>query len=89
MKSIILFLTTIALLLCSVMANAYDFEVDGMYYNLLSATDLTVEVTWGDNAYSGEVVIPSTITYQSRNLAVVGIKLNIFVFDCKRKFNFI
>ena len=81
MKTIKLFLTTIALLLCSVMANAYDFEVDGMYYNLLSATDLTVEVTWGDNAYSGEVVIPSTITYQSRNLAVVGISSSAFYND--------
>lgn len=73
MKTIKLFLTTIAMLLCSVMANAYDFEVDGMYYNLHSATDLTVEVTYGENRYSGEVIIPSTITYQSRNLAVVGI----------------
>ena len=69
------------MLLCCVMVNAYDFEVDGMYYNLLSATDLTVEVTWGDNAYSGEVVIPSTITYQSRNLAVVGISSSAFYND--------
>ena len=81
MKTIKLFLTTIAILLCCVMANAYDFEVDGMYYNLLSATDLTVEVTWGDNAYSGEVVIPSTITYRSRNLAVVGISSSAFYND--------
>ena len=69
------------MLLCCVMVNAYDFEVDGMYYNLLSATDLTVEVTWGDNAYTGEVVIPSTITYQSRNLAVVGISSSAFYND--------
>ena len=81
MKTIKLFLTTIALLLCSVMANAYDFEVDGMYYNLLSATDLTVEVTAGENEYSGEVIIPSTITYQSRTLAVVGISSRAFGYD--------
>ena len=81
MKTIKLFLTTIALLLCSVMANAYDFEVDGMYYNLLSATDLTVEVTEGENEYSGEVIIPSTITYQSRTLAVVGISSWAFGYD--------
>lgn len=73
MKRVKFLLTTIAVLLGSVMANAYDFEVDGMYYNLHSATDLTVEVTYGENKYSGEVIIPSTITYQSRNLAVVGI----------------
>ena len=52
MKTIKFLLTTIAVLLGSVMANAYDFEVDGMYYNLLSATDLTVEVTEGENEYT-------------------------------------
>ena len=81
MKTIKFFLTTIVVLLCSVMANAYDFEVDGMYYNLLSATDLTVEVTAGENEYSGEVIIPSTITYQSRTLAVVGISRRAFGYD--------
>lgn len=69
------------MLLCCVMVNAYDFEVDGMYYNLLSATDLTVEVTEGENEYSGEVIIPSTITYQSRTLAVVGISSWAFGYD--------
>ena len=73
MKQTKLFLTTIAVLLCSVMANAYDFEVDGIYYNILSSTDLTAEVTHGDNKYTGDVIIPSTVNYKSRDLAVIAI----------------
>ena len=70
MKTIKLLLTTIAVLLCSVMANAYDFEVDGIYYNILSSTDLTAEVTYGDNKYTGNVIIPSIVNYKSRDLTI-------------------
>ena len=45
MKTIKLLLTTIAVLLCSVMANAYDFEVDGIRYDITSFTDLTVKAS--------------------------------------------
>lgn len=30
----------------SILANAYDFEVDGIYYNIVSLNDLTCEVTY-------------------------------------------
>lgn len=73
MKTIKQLLITIAVLLCSATASAYDFEVDGIYYNIISTTDLTVKVTSGDNNYSGEIIIPSAITYKSRNLKVVAI----------------
>lgn len=73
MRTIKFLLTTIAVLLGSVMANAYDFEVDGMYYNFLSATDLTVEVTHGEHSYTGDVIIPSTVNYKSKDLAVITI----------------
>lgn len=73
MKQIKFLLTTIAVLLGSVMANAYDFEVGGIYYNIISATDLTAEVTNGDNKYTGDVIIPSTVNYKSRDLAVIAI----------------
>lgn len=52
-------------ILCSFsVAYAYDFEVDGIYYNITSTN--TVEVTYRDTnyaSYSGEVIIPSTITF--------------------------
>ena len=61
------------LLTCCNAVWAYDIEVDGIYYNITSTTDLTVEVTRGNNEYSGEIVIPSTITYKSRTFTVTHI----------------
>lgn len=54
-------------------ASAYDFEVDGIYYNIISTTDLTCEVTSGDNEYSGYLEIPATVKSGSRTLDVVKI----------------
>ena len=62
------------LLTCCNSVWAYDIEVDGIYYNITSVTDLTVEVTKGDNEYSGDIVIPSTITYKSKTLTVTSIQ---------------
>ncbi|MBR5147093.1 MAG: leucine-rich repeat protein [Bacteroidales bacterium] len=73
MKTIKQILLTIAVLLLSLTANAYDFEVDGIYYNIISVTDSTVKVTGGDNKYIGEIIIPSTIIYKSRTLKVVAV----------------
>ena len=78
MKTTKLLLTTIAVLLCSVRANAYDFEVNGIYYNIISATDLIVEVTSGDNKYTGEVIIPTMVNYKSKDLAVTSIGASAF-----------
>ncbi len=36
----------IAVLSASISASAYDFEVDGIYYNIISLDDLTCEVTY-------------------------------------------
>ena len=78
----------VAVLLCCITANAHDFEVDGIYYNLLSSVDLTVKVTYkGDyydsfsNEYSGDVIIPSTVTYKSKTLTVTSIGGSAF-YDC-------
>ena len=88
MKTIKLLLTTIAVLLCSVMANAYDFEVDGIYYNILSSTDLTAEVTYGDNKYTGNVIIPSIVNYKSRDLTIIAIGDTAFL-QCYKLTNII
>ena len=71
---------TVAVLLCCITANAHDFEVDGIYYNILSLEDLTVEVTYKGNnydsfynEYTGDVIIPSTVTYKSKSLTVTSI----------------
>ena len=79
---------TVAVLLCSITAYAHDFEVDGIYYNLISSEDLTVKVTYkGDgcysfsNEYTGDVIIPSTVTYKSKVLKVTSIGDSAF-WDC-------
>ena len=73
MKTIKQLLTTIAVLLCSVVANAYDFEVDGIYYNIYSSIDSTVTLTGLSNKYLDTIVIPQTITVKSKTFKVTTI----------------
>lgn len=68
-------------LCCAVSAYAYDIKVDGIYYNILSLTDLTCEVTYGDEEYTDTVVIPSTISYNNRTLDVIGVGESAFASD--------
>lgn len=60
----------------------YDFEKGGFYYNIIGASQ--VEVTYKDtnfNTYSGDVTIPSSVTYEGTNYIVYGIGDNAFD-DC-------
>ena len=75
-------------LLCSISVSAEDFEVDGIYYNITSSTDMTVEVTYrGDynysysNEYSGAVNIPESVTYNGSIYSVTSIGSDAF-YDC-------
>ena len=63
----------IAVLLGSFSAYAYDFEVDGIYYDVVSFTDLTCSVTYGTEKYSGEIAIPSEVNYKNRQLKVIHV----------------
>ena len=79
----------IKLLMLSASVNlyAYDFEVDGIYYNIISSTEKTVEVTYengGESNYSdcfGNVVIPDQVTYNSNTYSVIAIGDEAFE-DC-------
>ena len=62
---------TTLMVLSFITASAYDFMVDGLAYNVVSLPDLTCEVTQADTEYSGDIVIPSTVTYQGRTLTVI------------------
>lgn len=64
---------TTLMVLSFITASAYDFMVDGLAYNVVSLPDLTCEVTYSDTKYSGDIVIPSTVTYQGRTLTVIRI----------------
>lgn len=70
MKTIKLLLTTIAVLLGSVMANAYDFEVDGIRYDITSFTDLTVKASSLSETFVGDLVIPSNVQFNGKELDV-------------------
>ena len=70
-----------ALLSVSVNANAYDFETNGIYYNILSQDNKTVEVTYRDTeykSYSGDVVIPEKVTYNNETYSVTTIGQHAF-----------
>lgn len=73
----------IAAVCSTVSVSAYDFEVDGIYYDKIS--DTSVEVThdgcWHDNngaGYSGNVTIPETIEINGITYSVCGIGSHAF-----------
>ena len=78
-------LFTALLLLCTTMATAHDFEVDGIYYNISSSANKAVEVTCKDeysyeysNEYTGNVVIPESVTYYGTTYSVTSIGEDAF-----------
>ena len=72
---------SIVVLCTSLSAYSYAFEVDGIYYNVISLDDMTCEVTKGDEKYSGDIVIPSEVTYKNRKFAVTEIGSDAF-YEC-------
>lgn len=63
--------------LTAVSASAYDFEANGIYYNI-NIQDRTASVTNGDNKYEGDIVIPSSVTYANQEIPVTEIGENAF-----------
>lgn len=62
---------------------AYDFEADGIYYNITSQSNLTVEVTYSSNEkYMGRVEIPEYVNYNDIKYIVTCIGNNAFG-NCK------
>ena len=71
-------LFTAFLLLYTTVAVAHDFEVDGVYYNILSKEEKTVEVTYKGTSFSsalyrGDVVIPETVIYEDVTYGVTAV----------------
>ena len=67
---------TIVGLWCCMAASAYDFKDGGFSYNILSETDLTVEVATGPSY--GDVSIPSTVAYNGKTYSVTSIGRRAF-----------
>ena len=56
--------------LLPLMANAYDAEINGIYYDFWGDE---ATVTYGSAEYSGAKVIPSSVTYNSKTYSVTSI----------------
>ena len=76
MKTLKTFATMAAMLLCCVISNAQTL-VDGIYYSLNSSS-ATATVTYGSTKYSGDIVIPETITYGENVYTVTAIGSSAF-----------
>ncbi len=70
------FLLTL-LLACTSTVFAHDFEVDGIYYKILSKTEKTVEVAGANDDYSS-IRIPESVTYNNATYKVVSIGKKAF-----------
>lgn len=69
----------LSMLFLNIAASAYDFEQDGLYYNITSESDLTVECCGGGQSPSDktyrqkEVVIPETVKKGAKKYTVTKI----------------
>ena len=61
-----------AMLCLSISASAYDFEVDGFYYEV-NLDNMTATLVAGENKQSGEISIPATVAYKGREFSVTSI----------------
>ena len=66
----------IALSLLSPLSHAYDFEVDGNFYTLISTSERTVAFAGTNN--SGDLMIPETVTFSGKTLTVIDIEKGAF-----------
>lgn len=85
MKTFKNWLATIAALLFSITSHAHDFEVNGIYYDVTSNTEVSVTYRGNysnnySNEYSGNVVIPSTVTYSGNEYSVTSIGSSAFYY---------
>ncbi len=69
----------------SEIVDGYKFEVGGIFYKIISASDKTVEVTFKGESfneyadeYKGEVVIPAVVSYSNINFSVTAIGVSAF-----------
>lgn len=68
----------VAMLLSALNASAYDFEADGLYFDLTSLSDRTCKLTNGISAYSGSLVIPESVNYEGLEFQVTEIDAKAF-----------
>lgn len=75
LKSILLGL----LLMTGLTSSAYYFKVDGIYYNISGSTAYVTYESEDLNSYSGDVVIPNTVTYNGTTYTVTAVGTYAFM----------
>lgn len=79
------FLLSLFLLLTAVVSRAYDFKVDGIYYQIMFSEEQSVAVTYKGydykEKYSDSVIIPESVTYGDVTYKVIEIGVNAF-YNC-------
>ena len=72
------FLLTLLPLLMPVVANAYDAEIDGIYYEFSGDEATVTHGILAVGSYSGSVVIPESVTSGEKTYSVTGIAYQAF-----------
>ena len=80
MKTIKTWLTTMAVLLCSITVSAEKVEIDGIWYNLDAEAKVAEVTNSGGTVYSASFInIPATVTYAGMKYNVTSIGEAAFV----------
>ena len=89
MRRILFYLALTLCITASTYAYAYDFEADGIYYNILSEEERTCEVTHcaedpgelDGTCYAGNITIPASVTHAGTTYSVTSIGDQAF-YEC-------
>lgn len=84
MKTILIKKKFVAIL-CAIscqLSFAYDFQIDGICYNVIDTDSKCVEVTQYPHRYSGDISIPKSVLYNEANYNVIRIGESAF-YDCE------
>ena len=73
-----LYILLFAILAFSNVLQAGKIKIGSLFYSLNYTLPCTAEVTFGNDKYSGDIVIPSTITYEGTTFTVTSIGENAF-----------
>jgi len=78
-------LLSLVLLLLSMAASAHDFEVDGIYYNIINENEVAVTYEGSDaysneNEYTGVVSLSPTVTFYGTSYSVTSIGSSAFAY---------
>ena len=64
-------------MLLPMVASAQSIEIDGIYYNIIAKGQIA-EVVQNPQKYSGDIVIPASVTYDGKDYSVTSIGSNAF-----------